>query len=474
MFEFLDSFLMEFRICFRKARTFQWFVVIVIGLMIRTDHQGITSVIRDLHLIPNYVSMINFFRSNAWNLDVLISKWCTLIKRFAPLMMVDDYVILVGDGVKQAKEGRRMPGVKKHHQESEDVSKAEYIWGHLFGGIGILAGNAKKYFCLPLTLALHDGVKTIFGWSEPKERQGSHVVEMIRLGARMASHFKKAILLLDGYFLSVPALKMLADLKSNHYLLDIVTRAKRSCTAYLEPPERKPGTPGRPPKKGAAVKVYKLFESRKDQFLEADVVLYGKQEHIRYYCLDLLWGQKLYQKLRFVLVAYSDSFAVFVSTNTMLQPLDIIELYSRRFSIECMFKSMKQVVHGFSCRFWSKFMSKLNRYKKKTDPDPLAKIDDTHAREKIRDTVKAIEGYVFCCCAAIGLLQMLSIRFSDKMDSVKVRYLRTPNREVVSEATMADYIRKNIFWCLRKYAHLGISQIITDKQEAVFEKMEAS
>lgn len=30
--------------------------------------------------------------------------------------------------------------------------------------------------------------------------------------------------------------------------------------------------------------------------------LYGKQESQRYYSTDLLWGQKLYQELRFVLV----------------------------------------------------------------------------------------------------------------------------------------------------------------------------
>jgi hypothetical protein len=103
MFKFLDSFLMDFRICFSRKQAFHWFVVIVIGLMIRSDHQGITSVIRDLSLAPNYVPMINLFRSRAWNLDLLISKWCALIKQCAPLKMVGDYVVLVGDGVKQAK-----------------------------------------------------------------------------------------------------------------------------------------------------------------------------------------------------------------------------------------------------------------------------------------------------------------------------------------------------------------------------------
>ncbi len=48
-----------------------------------------------------------------------------------------------GDVVKQAKEGRFMPGVKKLFQESEYSSKPEYIFGHMFGGLGILAIGAN-------------------------------------------------------------------------------------------------------------------------------------------------------------------------------------------------------------------------------------------------------------------------------------------------------------------------------------------
>jgi len=69
--------------------------------------------------------------------------------KVAPLTNVDDAIILVGDGVKQAKDARWMPGVKKHHQESENQSKATYMFGHLFGSVGILISHTKKLFCLP-------------------------------------------------------------------------------------------------------------------------------------------------------------------------------------------------------------------------------------------------------------------------------------------------------------------------------------
>ena len=67
--------------------------------------------------------------------------------------------ILIGDGVKQSKEGKKMPSVKRLHQESENSGKAEYIFGHMFGFIGVLVGNTEKLFCLPLTASLQDGDK---------------------------------------------------------------------------------------------------------------------------------------------------------------------------------------------------------------------------------------------------------------------------------------------------------------------------
>ncbi|WP_218638936.1 hypothetical protein MHI37_19920 [Paenibacillus sp. FSL H8-0548] len=101
-------------------------------------------------------------------------------------MVIQNRVVLVGDGMKQAKEGRRMPGVKKLHQESENVFKGDYIFGHLFGAIGILVGDSRKWFCLPLFMNLQDGVQTILGWKKSKGEveTPSHVVQMIDRASR--------------------------------------------------------------------------------------------------------------------------------------------------------------------------------------------------------------------------------------------------------------------------------------------------
>ena len=470
MMRFLDKLLAEFRGCFSREAAHHWFVVIVAGLLVRTDHLGVTSVIRGLFLSVDYVAMIGFFRSSAWTLETLTAKWCAIVKRYAPLVRQGDAVVMVGDGVKQAKEGRRMPGVKRQHQESEDSSKAEYMWGHLFGGVGVLAEKAQKCFCIPLALLLQDGVKAIFGWGEKKERQTSHVTEMIYLAYKAAKLFGKAILLLDRLYLSVPALLALDKVNADGHVMHIVTKAKSNCTAYEQPEKNKRG---RPRKKGADVKLFDLFGSAKEQFSTAEVCLYGKMEQVRYYCVDLLWGRKLYKMLRFVLVEYGNTRAILVSTDLLLLPLDIIKLYGRRFCIETMFREMKQVVCAFGYRFWSKYMPKLKRFRKKTDPDPLENITCPRAQKRIKLAIKAIEGFVFCAAVATGLLQMIALRFSGTEELTNLRYLRTRRNTIVSEATAADFLQKNFFRLLLIHPDLALTRIISAKQPQHIEPQDA-
>ena len=72
---------------------------------------------------------------------------------------------MAGDGVKQSKEAVRMPGVKKMSQESETCSKPEFIHGHLFGALAIVAGAPMRRFCIPLKMNLQDGLREMAEWA---------------------------------------------------------------------------------------------------------------------------------------------------------------------------------------------------------------------------------------------------------------------------------------------------------------------
>ncbi len=288
--------LIQFNICFTRKASFNWFVVLVMGFMLRTDTLGVTSVIRDLAISPNsYVAMMHFFRSDSWQLDNILKQWMLIVKGSAPIYKEGDMTILVGDGVKQSKEARKMPGVKRLHQESENSSKAEYIFGHLFGSIGVLAGDTRKLFCIPLSLKIHDGIKAIRAWDENISDTGSHVVEMIKDSFNAARVLGPSLVLLDRYFLSVPALKILGRLNKTHgEHLHILTKAKISYKAYTKPVKPKEPKRGRPRKTGDTIKLRELFETSKNRFKKTELKLYGKMTEVEYLTCNLLWGSGLY------------------------------------------------------------------------------------------------------------------------------------------------------------------------------------
>ena len=142
-----------------------------------------------------------------------------------------------------------MPGVKKLFQESENSAKPEYIHGHMFGGLGILAGNVRSWACIPLSIRLHDGLQAAMGWKGAVVSGASHVVQMVEDAYYAARILGDSLLLLDRYFLTVPALERLQLLNSSgNVRMEIVTKAKKSAVAFEKPGPRKPGR-GRPPKK---------------------------------------------------------------------------------------------------------------------------------------------------------------------------------------------------------------------------------
>lgn len=402
---------------------------------------------------------MHFFRSVSWSVNHVFETWCHILLKYAPIMRNDDgSVILVGDGTKISKEAKHMPGVKKLHQDSENSGKASYIFGHLFGCIGILASNTDKILCIPLVMTIQDGIKHILSWKMPDERQGSHVVRIIEDSCKAASIMGKAILLLDRYFLTEAALQKISQWNTDNpnKLIKLVTKAKLNATAY-EKPEKKPHR-GRPRKKGKTVHLKDLF-NRQELFSDTQVFMYGNQEAVRYYAVNLLWRQGLYQELRFVLVQYKGINSILVTTDLSMNPEAVIRMYAHRFNIECTFKTMKQLV-GVGCyHFWSKYMPKLNKYRVVEEI-----LLNEHSKTKIYEALKAIEKYVMICCISVGILQILLLTHSSVINSKMLKYRRTVSSNTPTEDVIADYLRKNLFRFILLCPNLTISQFIMAKQ----------
>lgn len=156
MFKFMNHILLRFRSCFSKQAAFSWFVIVIVGFLVRSDSLGATSIIRNLALNPSlYPCLLHFFRADSW--DSLFSTWAESVAQIAPLKRISGCVVFIGDGVKRAFDGKFMPCTKKIIQESESTKKPTFLFGHFFGAVGVLIWSTTKSFCLPLSIALHDG-----------------------------------------------------------------------------------------------------------------------------------------------------------------------------------------------------------------------------------------------------------------------------------------------------------------------------
>src|SRR6478609_10873946 len=134
------------RPAFSRLRSFMWFATAVAGLTVRTELLGVTSIVRALKLRPVlYNKLRDSLHSNAVQLDQLSALWTQAVLRLFPdPLRVNGRRVLVGDGIKVAKSGKKMPGVKLLHQQSDSNTKPEYIMGHSMQAVSILVRAAQS------------------------------------------------------------------------------------------------------------------------------------------------------------------------------------------------------------------------------------------------------------------------------------------------------------------------------------------
>ena len=172
----------ELRSACSRTRTFLWMGLCLAAMTTRKDLQGVTCIVRALGLAPAcYDRLLDLFHSPALDLDKLTRAWCALVFRLdSSILRVNGRPVLVGDGIKVAKSGRKMPGVKKLHQESESNTKPEYIFGHSCQAVAVLAQALSSVFALPLACRIHEGV--VFSNRDQRTELGKIILLIDTLG----------------------------------------------------------------------------------------------------------------------------------------------------------------------------------------------------------------------------------------------------------------------------------------------------
>lgn len=417
----------------RRTRTFLWLVLALMGMCCRMDLAGVTSFVRVLRLKPAaYPRLLGLFHSKALDLDLLTSCWIRLALSLFTPFQARGRLVLLADGIKAAKEGRKMPGVKWLHQESSSNSKAEFIMGHSLQAISLLVqGLGGHVAAIPLLSRIHEGL--VFTNRDHRTLMDK-LVALLRTVAGVSE--RQILLVADAAYANSSIIRPLVS--QGHHL---VSRVRSPTVAYLPAKQPTRRGRGRPRIYGDKV-LLKDFARDQDAFTSAPSPVYGEADvMIRYRCLDLLW-QPVGRMVRFVLVHHPVRGTIFlISSDLDLEPLEIVQLYGYRFKIETGFRQAIHVLATYGYHFWMMAMKPLRRH----DGDQhLHRADDDY-RDGVRRKLLAYHRYLQVGCIAQGLLLHLSLNHTTQVWHAFRSWLRTMNPALPpSELVVAHSLRSGI------------------------------
>jgi len=443
---------------FSRLRTFMWFVIAVAGLTVRVELLGVTSIVRALNLRPRlYTKLLDHFHSSGIKHDWLAALWAQAVLQLFPhLVRVNGRLVLVGDGIKAPKRGKKMPAVKLLHQQSESNTKPEYIMGHSLQAVGLLVHAARSVFCVPLAVRIHEGLV----WSNRDKRTLlDKMLGLLDILAIKVPFYFVA----DAYY---AAGKMVIGLlnQGNHLL----TRVKSNAVAYAPAtPKKGRKKKGRPKTYGKKIKLKSLLWDTKSMQQVASPVYGERGVTIQYRVRDLLW-RPARRLVRFVAVIHpTRGSCILMCTDASLSAVDIIRLYGLRFKIETSFKQATRQIGSFAYHFWMKDMTPL-RYR---NGNQYLHRKSAEYRDRVKRKINAYHAFIQAGVVAQGLLQYLAVVAPKLVWESFGSWLRTIRPGIPpSEFVVANALRQTLpEFLVGPSKNDSLTKFIVDRQD--IEKM---
>lgn len=205
--------------------------------------------------------------------------------------------------------------------------------------------------------------------------------------------------------------------------------------AYFEAEQPEIRPVGRPRKYGEKVKISELFDCQ-ELFSPVECTIYNNVENVSIASIDLLW-KPTKDLIRFVLAVTNRGPIILMCSDLNQDPVAALELYCARVRIETMFDMLKNVMGAFQYRFWTQKLPRHSRKPKKNKDLKKPKSEDL---KKVTCCFAAYERFVMLSGIALGLLQLISLKYGDSVWKEFQGFLRTKSRNLPSERTVKSVV----------------------------------
>lgn len=245
-----------------------------------------------------------------------------------------------------------------------------------------------------------------------------------------------ALVVADALYCTQKVIRPL--LEAGHHL---ITRMKSNAVAYRPPKVPKVRSRGRPRIYGDKVRIRDLW-AQTHRFRAAKSPVYGERQiDIQYFSIDLLW-RSVGRLVRLVFVRHpSRGRIVLLSSDTSLDPLQVVALYGYRFKIEVGFRQALHTLGSYAYHFWMMAMTPISR----RSGNQYLHMKTERYRGLVRRKMLAYHRHVQLGCVAQGLLQHLALNFRSTVWQLFRSWMRTmKTSEPPSEAVVAQALRTTL------------------------------
>jgi len=285
-----------------------------------------------------------FFARACWDLDEL----GLAVARLVVLLLVppgEAITVAVGDSVFR-RCGRKVHGAGWQHDGSAP-SRSKISFGTCFvtAGIVVALPFCTRPVCLPVLARLNiprnrARARGRHGW-----QPGSKVSQAAALVTRLAAAFPgRRLHVAAGAYYHGSQVK---DLPAS---VTWTCRLMANAVLYALPPERRPGTRGRPRLRGARLGTAADLAAAA-HWAPARVRAYGKDKRIRLAEVTCLWyGCLRTRTVRVIISRDDDGDLALVTTDLHTPAAALAERYAARWSIEQAFSDIRNVLGGGQAR----------------------------------------------------------------------------------------------------------------------------